>query len=225
MTIQNAAAWTSRDMAAAVAFVHSLIRKPAADQHAWLLSSECQELWRELCSDFDGLPGQLEVSVEYNDYAERYIATFDVGTPAPPVPLIESHYNKRDPIPRILHENILFYRQFGLQLRDSALESADHLRHQLEFVRHLLEYRAQLETDKQVAEAGQVTQALQDYASRHLISWLPEAISCAEEAPLAFAKSTLTLANVLAQIVIGTDDSEPSGGRNTRLKEVQPCLD
>lgn len=225
MTIQNTAAWTSRDMAAAVAFVHSLIRKPTPDQHVWLLSSECQELWRELCSGFDGLPGQLDVPVEYNDYAERYIATFDVGTPTPPVPLIESHYNKRDPIPRILHENILFYRQFGLQLRDSVLESADHLRLQLEFVRHLLEYRAQFEANKQVTEAGQVTQALQDYVSRHLISWLPEAISCAEEAPLAFANSTLTLANFLARMVIGADDSELRGGRNTRLREVQPCSD
>lgn len=225
MTIQNSAAWTSRDMATAVAFVHSLIRKPTPDQHVWLLSLECQELWSVLCSDFEGLPSQLEVPVEYNDYAERYIATFDVGTPTPPVPLIESHYNKRDPIPRILHENILFYRQFGLQLRDSALESADHLRHQLEFVRHLLAYRSQLETDKQVTEAGQVTQALKDYASRHLISWLPEAITCAEEAPLAFANSTLTLANVLARMVIGADDSEFRDGRTTRVREVQPCSD
>lgn len=219
MTVQNATAWTSRDMAAAIAFVHSLIRKPTLDQHAWLRSSECQELWSGLCSDFDSL-NQLDVPVEYSDYAERYIATFDVGTPTPPVPLIESHYNKRDPIPRILHENILFYRQFGLQLRDSALESADHLRHQLELVQHLLEYRAQLETDNRVTEAEQVTQALADYANRHLLSWLPEAITCAEDVPLAFAKPTLTLADLLARRIVGAEESELRGVRNTRLKEV-----
>lgn len=225
MTNQSTSTWTSRDLAAAFAYVHSLLRKPTPSQYAWLVSAECQELWRELCSGFDGLPGQLDASAEYNDYAERYIATFDVGTPTPPVPLIESHYNKREPIPRILHENILFYRQFGLQLRDSALESADHLQHQLEFVRHLLEYRSQLETDKQMAEAGQITQALVDYSRRHLLSWLPGAITCADEAPLGFAKAALTLAHALARMVGGSDDLDSRVGSDTRPREVQPCLD
>jgi TorA maturation chaperone TorD len=216
-------AWTSRDMAGAFAFAHSLFRKPTPGQHVWLLSLECRNLWGELAARVDGLPMPLDVPADCNDYAERYIATFDVGTPAPPVPLIESHYNKREPIPRILHENILFYRQFGLQLRDSSLESADHLRHQLEFVQHLLEFQSQLAMSGQTAESAQVIQALADYVRRHLLSWLPEAIICAEEAPLQFAKSALVLAKSLAQQIAASIEDGPRDTISVRMKEVQSC--
>jgi len=215
----------SRDMSAAFAYVHSLFRVPSPDQHAWLLSSECQEMWGVLSACLDGLPTRLDVPADYNDFTERYIATFDVGTPAPPVPLIESHYNKRDPIPRILHENILFYRQFGLQLRDTSLESADHLRHQLEFVQHLLDYQLRLATSGQTAEAEQVTQALADYVRRHLVSWLPEAIICAEEAPLLLAKSALVLARSLAQLIAESTEDRPHDMNSVCLKEVPSCSD
>ena len=198
MTNPSTGAWTARDMAAAFAFAHALFRKPSPDQHAWLLSPECRDMWSEIVASIEGPPLILDVPTDYDDYCERYIATFDVGTPAPPVPLIESHYNKREPIPRILHENILFYRQFGLQLKDTSLESADHLRHQLEFVQHLLMYHSELALSGQIAALEQVSQALEDYVKRHLSSWLPEAIDCADDAPLQFAKSALSLVGVLA---------------------------
>ena len=202
MTIRNSIDWTPRHMAAAFAFVHALFRKPSPDQHAWLLSSECREMWNEFVSSIEGPLLLLDVPTDYDDYSERFIATFDVGTPTPPVPLIESHYNKREPIPRILHENILFYRQFGLQLRDTSLESADHLRHQLEFVQHLLEYHARLTETSKLTDVQQVARALADYASRHLQSWLPEAVSCAVDAPLQFAQPALTLTNLLAHRLV-----------------------
>jgi TorA maturation chaperone TorD len=218
-------AWTSRDMAAAFAFAHSLFRKPTPGQHAWLLSSECGHIWDEIAGSIEGPPLLLDVPAGYDDFSERYIATFDVGTPAPPVPLIESHYNKREPIPRILHENILFYRQFGLQLRDTSLESADHLRHQLEFVQHLLMYHSQLATSGQIAASEQATQALADYVKRHLLSWLPEAIICAEEAPLQFAKSALVLAKSLAQQIAASIEDGSRDTISIRMKEVQSCSD
>lgn len=215
MTNPSTAAWTSRDMATAFAFAHALFRKPSPDQHAWLLSPECWDMRDEIVGSVDGTPLDPEVPAEYDDYCERYIATFDVGTPTPPVPLIESHYNKREPIPRILHENILFYRQFGLQLRDTSLESADHLRHQLEFVRHLLEYRSRLATSGQAAASAQATQALADYARRHLLSWLPEAAICAENAPLHLAKPALILAKSLAQLI--AESTGDSGATSTQI--------
>lgn len=225
MTIQATDAWTSRDMAAAFAFAHALFRKPSPDQHAWLLSPECQEMWNEIAGCTEGALSRLEVPEGYDDYCERFIATFDVGTPAPPVPLIESHYNKREPIPKILHENILFYRQFGLQLRDSSLESADHLRHQLEFVQHLLEYHARLTETGAFADAKQVARALCDYANRHLRSWLPEAVGCAVDAPLQFAHQALALTQLLVQhLVIHAGDSVEAAVLDP-LKEALPCSD
>lgn len=225
MTIHDTDAWTPRDMAAAFAFAHALFRKPSPDQHAWLLSPKCQEMWSEIVDGIEGTPSCLEVPEGYDDYCERFIATFDVGTPAPPVPLIESHYNKREPIPRILHENILFYRQFGLQLRDSSLESADHLRHQLEFVQHLLEYHARLTETGTVADAQQAARALSDYANRHLQSWLPEAVSCAVDAPLQYAKPALTLTSLLAQCLATHAGDALQAANSVQLKEALPCSD
>ncbi len=225
MTIQGSDAWSSREMAAAIAFAHALFRKPSPDQHAWLLSAECRDIWNEIAGSSEGLPLRLEVPEDYDDYCERFIATFDVGTPAPPVPLIESHYNKREPVPKILHENILFYRQFGLQLRDSSLESADHLRHQLEFVQHLLEYHARLTETHHSTEAQQALQALYDYANRHLQSWLPEAATCAVDAPLQFAHPVLMLTNRLVQRLAADARDALQEANSVPLKEALPCSD
>lgn len=190
------------ELSAKFAYAHSLFRKPTPEQHAWLLSGECQSIWSELAAESEDCSSPLAVPAACEDFAERYIATFDVGTPAPPVPLIESHYNKREPIPRILHENILFYRQFGLQLRDSALENADHLRHQLEFTRHLLAYHARLQESDTAAVSRQVTHALRDFVTRHLLSWLPEAAVGAAGAPLPMAERALRLTTSLTRQVI-----------------------
>jgi TorA maturation chaperone TorD len=198
---------TSERLSALFGYAHSLFRNPSTKQHEWLLSSECQCGWRELSGIFELGVSHLAVPRDYGEYAEQFIATFDVGTPNPPVPLIESHYNKRDPIPRILHENILFYRQFGLQLRDSAMENADHLRHQLECAQHLLQYRARLETSGPTSEAAQATHALRDFVTRHLSSWVGEAARCARDAPLEIAEPALRLVESLCALLINPGES------------------
>jgi len=207
------------------AYAHALFRKPTPEQHAWLLSGECQSIWRELAAESDGLPSLLAAPAACEDYAERYIATFDVGTPAPPVPLIESHYNKREPVPRILHENILFYRQFGLQLRDSAMENADHLRHQLEFTQHLLAYLARFQESGKAAASTQVACALRDFVTRHLLSWLPEATACAAGAPLPLADPALRLTTFLAMQVIALTADPRCKEDTVRSEEAVPCSD
>lgn len=212
----------ARQWAAAFAFTHALFRKPSPEQHAWLRSMECRNAWRELAGA-SGAVESLDVPEAFDDYAERFIATFDVGTPAPPVPLIESHYNKREPIPRILHENILFYRQFGVQLRDSALESADHLRHQLEFARHLLTYLAEMETQGDHDRAGQARQACREYTRRHLCSWLPEAVVAAADVPLTMAQPALQLAAALADAVTELPERESPVADRSHTKEKSPC--
>jgi len=115
----------------------------------------------------------LPLPVSYEEYAEDYISTFEVGLPAPPCPLIESHWNKRDPVPKVLHENMLFYKQFGLELRSSSNETADHLRHQLEFMHHLCRTEAEAIATGQVEYVDQYARARTDYTNRHLRFWIP----------------------------------------------------
>ena len=181
-------------------------------------------MWNEIVGAIEGPQLLLDVPTDYDDYCERYIATFDVGTPAPPVPLIESHYNKREPIPRILHENILFYRQFGLQLRDSSLENADHLRHQLEFIEHLLVYHSELAESGQTTASEQVAQALVDYVRRHLSSWVAEAVTCTEDAPLQLAGPALSLVGLLAHRILDAIVNDPEVDA-VSSKEALLCSD
>ena len=88
------------------------------------------------------LPRRLQLPASFHSYEEQYVAAFEVGLPHAPVPLIESHHRRGEPVPRVLHENILFHRAFGLQIKEDSLESSDHLRYQLELLARLCELGA-----------------------------------------------------------------------------------
>jgi len=186
------------DLAAAIRYSHDLLRKPTSDQHVWLLSEACSDLWRLVSSGL-GCESQFpEIPSDYQAFESQYIATFDVGQPQPPVPLIESHYNKTEPVTRVLHENVLFYKRFGLRLRPDFAETSDHLLCQLSFAVHLLGLLRQREEADEVEEGAQIVQALGDYSDRHLRSWVPKAIAASEDAPLRAARPILSLISELA---------------------------
>jgi DMSO reductase family type II enzyme chaperone len=134
-----------------------------------------------------------------SEYETQYIAAFDAGAPHPAVPLMESHYNQREPVQRILHENVLFHRSFGLRLRSEANETADHLRHQLEFTAHL--YRMESEAERDVRE--QVCRARHEFAERHLLSWLPRACEKAAQTPFPWVSRYLDLTLAAARVAAG----------------------
>lgn len=194
--------WDALELAAAFSFTHELFRPAASEQYEWLIGETCAESWRYLTQAFPHFQDHLDLPPAFGDFESRFIATFDVGVPAPPVPILESHYNKRDPLPKILHENILFYQQFGLRLSSASNESADHLRHQLEFVSYLFSLLARAEASSDPGtpdRAAQICQALEDYLSRHLLSWLPQAVAAAQDAPLAAARQILEMALELSR--------------------------
>ena len=205
--------WDTVELATAFSFAHDLFLPPDPEQHSRLIGESCAASWRYLAEVFPNLGDHLVLPPDFSDFESRYIATFDVGVPTPQVPLLESHYNKRDPLPRILHENILFYQQFGLRLSSASNESADHLRHQLEFVSYLLSLLARAEASDNVGGRDQIVQirrALSDYLSRHLLSWLPQALAAADNAPLAAAGQALGLTLVLSEAALEhTDPSAP----------------
>lgn len=189
-------------LAAAFRFAHDLFRTPDAAQWAWLNSAETRADWARWTAAVELTDGATpDLPDDPAAYETEFIGAFEAGVPNAPVPLIESHYNRRDPVPRLLHENILFYRAFGLQLKDSSAETSDHLRHQLEFVAWLLELEADLADDAEAGERrDQLRRGRAEYAARHLLSWLPRAVEKAEGAPRRWTPDYLTLAARLAEL-------------------------
>ena len=210
MSVNGSYRWSTVELATAFSFAHDLFLPPDPGQHSRLVGESCAASWRYLADVFPQLGDHLDMPSEFSDFESRYIATFDVGVPTPQVPLLESHYNKRDPLPRILHENILFYQQFGLRLSSTSNESADHLRHQLEFVSYLLTLLARAESHQDSVnrdQAGQIRRAINDYTSRHLLTWLPQAVAAGNDAPLAAAGQALELALELTQAALKHTES------------------
>jgi DMSO reductase family type II enzyme chaperone len=176
-TISAAPGELARTRQAVYRFLRAALVAPTPGQHAWLQGAEFASAFAALCDSF-GLPcpaGDL-VPADYADHESRYLACFEVGMPGPPVPLTASHYNRREPVPRILHEHILFYRKFGVAVPADSQEPADHLAHQLAFLVHL----------DDLLLAGRpaprcVLSARHDFLSRHLVRWAGEAAGSARE--------------------------------------------
>lgn len=101
------------------------------------------------------------------------LSTFDVGFPAPPVPLFETHYRKDESAPGVLHENILYYKTFGCELSGGSSDNPDHLRNQLGFLLILcwLESRP----DGSPESVRSARSARTEFVERHLLSWLHDA--------------------------------------------------
>jgi TorA maturation chaperone TorD len=78
---------------------------------------------------------------------------------------------------------MLFYKQFGLELRSSSNETADHLRHQLEFMHHLCLMEAEAIRTNRTDYIHQCAKARDDYQRRHLALWIPLA-RCGIEAAM-----------------------------------------
>lgn len=201
MSLQSLAV---EDLADVFFFAKDLFRAPGADQWTWLTSEPVAAFWKELVAALELQDAALELPDSAQRYEIEFIEAFEAGAPNPPVPLIESHYNKRDPVPKILHENILYYQTFGLRLKSSANETADHLRHQLEFVGYLCRLEvSELSGANREEYLQQIRQARQEYVERHLLSWLPKAAERARPAPSPWVSRHLAVALALAQETAG----------------------
>lgn len=200
--IQNTAVTQALDRAAAFWFVRNLFRTPSPEQWSWLTAAETGRFWGALVQALED-PIAMPLPHDAATYEQQFIEAFEAGAPHAPVPLIESHYNKRDPVPKILHENILYYQTFGLRLRSCANETADHLRHQLEFTGWLWQLEAaELRAGAEPDRLQQIRQARSDYTRRHQLSWLPAATQKAADAPYPWVRSWM-------QVVLSLVGSDP----------------
>lgn len=168
---------TLAESAAIWSFLHDLFRFPDEYQWQWLNEYRVKQAWaiiRQRVSAKTAKNIPLPESREI--YELDYISAFEVGTPEPPCPLIESHWNKSNPVPKILRENILFYRQFGLTLRSASDEAADGLRFQLEFIYYLCRMEMEAaDSAKNGVVTSSIRQGRRDFLDRHLNSWVPRA--------------------------------------------------
>lgn len=161
-------------------FCQEAMDKPTRAQFDWLNSRPFRASLRSLCEHFGvRLPAELSLPQDFATFESVYIACFDVGLPAPPVPLLSSHYNKREPVPATIHEHILFYKRFGTMLTEGNLEPADHLSNELAFLIRLDELLHDGEIDPESIHLARL-----DFLSRHPHRWLPQALQVAQEKEL-----------------------------------------
>lgn len=183
-------------------FLLAAFDKPSTDQHAWFASSEFAEALTNLAEQFDVPLQAWERAESVADHEARYIASFEVGVPAPPVPLLASHYQRREPVTAIIHEHILFYQRFGAKPARGQFEPADHLLHELTFLVHLddLLLKGTIETESLI-------RARCDFLRRHAARWETHAAREAEEKRLPAIYRTLLelLAAAVAQDLALTD--------------------
>lgn len=177
-----ASAHALRDQAAVWRFLHDLLRIPAASQWAWLHEPRVADAWRRLAAGRTGLPPEIPLPADFPEYEQAWIATFDVGHGTTLCSLNESMWVRGDDAAGVLHENVLFYRRFGLGLRSATNDLPDQLRHQLEFLCHLCRMQADAIERGDVATAGQVAQGRDDYLQRHPGRWLPPAAAVLADA-------------------------------------------
>lgn len=156
-------------------FLLAALDKPMPAQHAWLAGVDFRSALEQVCAGFDLQvpPGDL-AAADPADHEARYIACFEVGLPTPPVVLLSSHYNRREPVTAIIHEHMLFYRRFGARIAATG-EPADHALNELAFLIHLDE----LLLGGRI-EAESIVRARHDFLSRHMSRWPAGAVAAAE---------------------------------------------
>jgi DMSO reductase family type II enzyme chaperone len=152
---------------------------PSQDRFSLLSLAEVrrtlQSLWTELgCQGEAPHPAAFET---FEQYEAAYIALFDVGIPEPPVPLLESAYRKDVPAQQTVLENTDYFEVLGLRPVPSVTPP-DHLVAQLEF---LASTRYLQETCGDESKVGDLRRLECDFLERHLLSWIPSALSRLQE--------------------------------------------
>ena len=158
-------------------FLLAALGKPTRGQHAWLAGPDFRAALALACEEFDvPWPGGELVPGAFADHESRYLASFEVGLPGPPVVLLASHYNRKEPVPRTIHEHVLFYKRFGARLAAGNLEPADHLLNELAFLVRLDELLLEGKVD-----AESVLRARHDFLARQAAPWPARATAEAEK--------------------------------------------
>jgi TorA maturation chaperone TorD len=121
--------------------------------------------------------------------------------------LLASHWNRREPVPAVIHEHKLFYKCFGAIALMDDREPADHLFNELTFLIHLDELLLGARHD-----ASSPLRARRDFLSRHLAKWVSQAAQAADDKhlPGIYRGLFAILAAAIAQDAELTEASLPA---------------
>ncbi len=169
---QGEVSWEDVDL---YRFFANLLGFPSRDRFDLLARVCSEEAIAGLCEWLKcEAPLPLPVMFQsFEQYESSYISVFDVGTPEPPVPLLESYYHEMIPAQQTVLENVWFHDVIRLKA-DTSVTSPDHLLVQLEFaasVRYLLEH-----CDSEL-QRQDLCRLERDFLERHMLSWLPAALA------------------------------------------------
>jgi TorA maturation chaperone TorD len=203
-TVSTAPAELALARLAVYRFLLAALGKPTAGQHEWFAAPEFRESLAELVELFGALPPGEPAADGPGEHEARYIACFEVGLPAPPVVLLASHYNRREPVTAVIHEHILFYRRFGATLSAGNIEPADHLLNELAFLIRLDELYLGDETG-----ASSLLRARRDFLHRQAARWPSRAAEVAVEngLPAVYCSLLSLLAAAVARDLEMTEDA------------------
>jgi Nitrate reductase delta subunit len=177
-------------------FVLAIFDKPDLEQHAWLTGPDFARTFRGLCQRFDIEPPAALVQWSADEHESTYLACFEVGLPTPMVVLQASHYNRRAPAPRTIHEHERLYRLFDAKLAPRNLDQQDHLLNELAFLIHLDELV--------LAGAGDldaIVRARRDFIGKHVKDHVGSALESSRKSgvPRVYAVALDLLASALDQ--------------------------
>jgi TorA maturation chaperone TorD len=167
-------------------FLAAALDKPTAGQHEWFGSLNFRSSLQRVCASFDVPFAERDLAAaDAADHEARYIACFEIGLPTPPVVLLASHYNRREPVTAVIHEHLLFYHRFGARPTAENREQSDHLLNELAFLIYL---------DELLLKGLPTTSLLlarRDFLRRHAARWPARAAADAAEKGLPVVYRTL----------------------------------
>ncbi len=125
----------------------------------------------------------------------EYLAAFEVGRDASPVPLFEGMHRGDLGRDGILEDLLRFYEFFDVKLSETDREYPDHLVTELEFLAWLcLQEQA---AEQKGGDAASFRRAARDFLVRHLGAWLPAFRLRLEATDTAYAQYGATLAELV----------------------------
>jgi DMSO reductase family type II enzyme chaperone len=141
--------------------------------------------------------GLIEAGVTLDQLEAEYLAAFEIGRDAKPVPLFEGMNRTDMARDGVLEDLLRFYEFFDIELAEGDREYPDHLSTELEFLAWLSQREFDARSEGGDAEPFRL--AARDFIDRHLAIWLPEFQRRLERTGTAYEEYGIALLELLKQ--------------------------
>lgn len=139
------------------------------------------DAWRRLTES-----GLVSPALAREDLEAEYLAAFEVGRDASPVPPFEGMHRGDLGRDWVLEDLLRFYEFFAVRLNEANREYPDHLATELEFLAWLCLQEQAARHEGRNVESLRLAQ--RDFIDRHLAAWLPVFLRRLEAFGTAYAE-------------------------------------